>query len=106
MAVRSRIGSSRRVDILCPYNAMEIRFIACDTYSSAIKLHGMAIHFLAPGMLEYIADLELCQDIVIDGEVDGGLRAYRVAVSAGLHVFLRARTLHDVHVLVFAKIGF
>ena len=106
MAVRFRTGSSRSVDILCPDNGTVNRFIACDTYLSAIKLHAMVIHFLAPGMLEYIADLELCQDIVIDGEVDGGLRAYRVAVSAGLHVFPRARTLHDVHVLVFAKIGF
>lgn len=67
------------------------RVIASDSYSCAIKLHAVVIRFLAPDMLEDITDLELCQDIVIDGEVDGGLRAYRVAISAGLHVFLRAR---------------
>lgn len=70
MAVRFRTGSSRRVDILCPYNAMEIGFIVCDTFSSAIKLHAMDILFLAPGMLEDVPDFEFCQDIVIDGEVD------------------------------------
>ena len=70
MAVRSRTGSSRRVDILCPYNAMAIQFIACDTYSSAIKLHAMVILFLASCMLEDVPDFEFCQDIVIDGEVD------------------------------------